>query len=418
MGFLLRAVALPLVALAAAAALLLAAALQDRPLVSGGPPLTADDIARAKQVLQSQRPRGAGDGGAQTISLNEDDLTVAANYVARQFGNGAARVTLRRGTATVQASVAAPPNPVGRYINIDADFRDGGSLPQVDRLQVGHLPLPRFVADFLLGEALHRLAGPDGERLATRVIQAASFGDGTLSVTYRWSGDAAALARSVLVAPEDQARLRAYQERLADAVAGTPRSLSLAALMPPLFQLAAERGTGGEPVRENRAVLVVLALYAIGKPLDAIVAAAAGWRRPAARTVTLAGRDDFPKHFLVSAAIAAEAGSPLAEAIGLHKEIEDSRGGSGFSFNDVGANRAGTRFGEIASRSPVRALRLAQAIAPGVAESDFMPDVSDLPEFMPEAEFRRRFGGIGSPAYEKTIATIDARIDALALLHR
>ena len=130
------------------------------------------------------------------------------------------------------------------------------------------------------------------------------------------------------------------------------------------------------------------------------------------RTVTLDGRDDFPKHFLISAAIAAEAGSPLADAIGLYKEVEDSRGGSGFSFNDIAADRAGTRFGELAVKAP---RKLQAALAAGVRERDFMPNVSDLPEFMPEAEFKTRYGGIGAPAYQKMMADIEARIDATSL---
>jgi tetratricopeptide (TPR) repeat protein len=211
---------------------------------------------------------------------------------------------------------------------------------------------------------------------------------------------------------------RAYQERRADAVSGAPPSVSLARLMPPLFGLAIERGAQGDQTRENRAAIVVLALYATGQPLDRVVPAAAGWRKPAGRTVTLGGRDDFPKHFLVSAALAAEAGSPLADAIGVYKEVEDSRGGSGFSFNDIGADRAGVRFGEVASRSLPRARTLARALAAGVPESDFMPDVSDLPEFMPEAEFKRRFGGLDSPGYAKMIAKIDQRVDATPLLSR
>ncbi len=28
-----------------------------------------------------------------------------------------------------------------------------------------------------------------------------------------------------------------------------------------------------------------------------------------------------------------------------------------------------------------------------------MPEIADLPEYMPEAEFKRRFGGVGAPAY-------------------
>jgi hypothetical protein len=418
MRFLLRALALLFIALPIAAVLLLATSLQNRPLVSGVAQLTPDDIERAKQVVRTQDPRTTGGAGPRTMSIEEEDLALAVNYLASQAGRGAARVALRPGVARFQVTLEVPPNPLGRYVNIDASLRETGTVPKLDQLKIGNLPVAGFVADYILTEAVRRLTATDPEFLATRIIQAARFGDGRLTVTYRWSDETAALARSVLIAPQDQERLRAYQERLADAVSGAPRSLSLAALMSPLFRLALERGADGSQVRENRAVIVVLALYATGTPLDRVVTAAAGWRKPARRIVTLAGRDDFPKHFLVSAAIAAEAGSPLADAIGVHKEIEDSRGGSGFSFNDIGANRAGTRFGEVASQSPQRARELARALASGVAESDFMPDVSDLPEFLAEAEFKRRFGSLGSPAYETMIASIEQRIDALPLLRR
>lgn len=46
--------------------------------------------------------------------------------------------------------------------------------------------------------------------------------------------------------------------------------------------------------------------------------------------------------------LAAYAGTPLADVVGLFKEMEDSRGGSGLSFNDIAADRAGTRMGELA----------------------------------------------------------------------
>jgi hypothetical protein len=186
--------------------------------------------------------------------------------------------------------------------------------------------------------------------------------------------------------------------------------------MPPLFQTVLERSAGNDVSVENRAAILVLAFYVKGTGLAAIAPTAAQWPKPARRTVTLAGRDDFPKHFLISAAIAAEAGSPLADAVGLYKEVDDSRGGSGFSFNDIGADRAGTRFGEIASQSPERARKLAQALASGVQEDDFMPDVADLPEFLPEAEFKRRYGGIGGPGYKNVMATIEARVASRPLL--
>ena len=42
-------------------------------------------------------------------------------------------------------------------------------------------------------------------------------------------------------------------------------------------------------------------------------------------------------------------------------------------------------------------LDMARAISQGVRESDFMPDVADLPEFMSQAEFEHRFGGVDGP---------------------
>jgi len=44
-----------------------------------------------------------------------------------------------------------------------------------------------------------------------------------------------------------------------------------------------------------------------------------------------------------------------------------------------------------------------------------MPDVLDLPEFMPEAEFKRRYGGIGGAGYNRMMTTIEARVAARPL---
>jgi hypothetical protein len=301
-------------------------------------------------------------------------------------------------------------------LNIDAVLLETGELPRFDRLKIGRLPIPGAVGDWLLREGVRRAVSTERGGLAADVVKGVSIGDDRLTITYRWNDAIVERARAVLVAPDDRTRFRAYHDRLIDVVARAPNNVSLATLMPPLFLLALDRGATGDIAREMRAAIIVLAFYANGKGLGEIVSGAKQWPQPARRTVTLAGRDDFPKHFLISAAIAAEGGTPLADAIGVYKEIDDSRGGSGFSFNDIGADRAGTRFGETASRSPERARRLARALAAGVKESDFMPDVSDLPEFMQEAEFKRRYGGVGGPGYNKMMATIETRIAALPVL--
>jgi hypothetical protein len=126
---------------------------------------------------------------------------------------------------------------------------------------------------------------------------------------------------------------------------------------------------------------------------------------------------DFAQHFAISAALAAGAGGPFADAVGIFKEVEDSRRGSGFSFADVAADRAGTRFGEAATGSAASAARLQALARTGLREADVMVAARDLPESMSETEFKRRFGGVDAPPYRRMIAEIDARVDALPL-HR
>ena len=222
--------------------------------------------------------------------------------------------------------------------------------------------------------------------------------------------------RAVLLPDDDLARLRAHQQRLADTVASTPRRVSLAALAPPLFALALERAGEGDVAPELRAAIAVLALHANGRGPADLAARGPPWPTAAEREVTLAERVDTARHWIVSAAIAAWAGTALADAIGTWKEVDDSRGGSGFSFNDLAADRAGARFGELAAGDAARARRLAREVSAAPPEGAFLPRVSDLPEGLGEAEFARRYGGADAPATRRMVATIDARIAALPLL--
>jgi hypothetical protein len=186
----------------------------------------------------------------------------------------------------------------------------------------------------------------------------------------------------------------------------------MARLLPPIFALAAKRSAaGGDATEENRAALLTLTFFANHRPLALVVPAADSWPQPRLLALTLQRREDSPLHFLISALIAAEADTRLADVVGLWKELDDARrGGSGFSFNDLAADRAGTRFGEFAVRE---AARLQARIAAGVAEADLMPEASDLPESLPEDEFVKRFGGVGGVAYKRMLAEIEARVDAL-----
>ena len=133
---------------------------------------------------------------------------------------------------------------------------------------------------------------------------------------------------------------------------------------------------------------------------------------------TLGGRDDLRKHFTLSAAFAAVGGSSVSWGLGEVKELVDAgrAGGSGFSFDDVAADRAGIAFAEQALGAGPRGL--AWMLSVMEAEGAAMPSIAGLPSFMSEAEFAAAYGDVEDPRYDAQIEEIDGRIAALPVLAR
>jgi hypothetical protein len=124
---------------------------------------------------------------------------------------------------------------------------------------------------------------------------------------------------------------------------------------------------------------------------------------------TLRGRRDLAQHFFVSAHLAALAGSDMAAASGLAKEISDSNGGSGFSFADMAANRAGILFAGGLINKRLTLLSVADEFtAPA-----YMPSVDDLPEGLTAAQLLTQFGPQTDNRFRRELDEIDQRLRQL-----
>ena len=411
-----RGSALALLLMTVGVAATLTAMLQAEPAVAVSQDLDHEDVARALSLLRTHDPRQARVGVVSSALVRERDVEILLNHAAHRWFDAASRVRLQPRRATVQLSAHAPSNPFGRWLNLELDLEETGGLPVIDGFRIGRLPLPPWLAERIGLYAVERFGLRQEMQLAAEVVRQVRFSPQQVLVTYAWQGDSMDRLFDGLLTADELKRLRVYSDRLVELTARRTPSVEMpmAQLLGPMFELARQRsGVGSDAAAENRAVLVALTLYANGRAVGSVARAARSWPRPRPMRLMLAGRADFPLHFLVSAALASEGTTPLSKAIGVYKEVADSRGGSGFSFNDMAANRAGTRFGALAVQDPQR---LQALVARGVSDGELLPRTDDLPEFLAEPEFVRRYGGVGKPAYNALLAEIDRRISLLPLL--
>jgi hypothetical protein len=403
---LILALSLLLVLPLASLALLLALTTSPTPQAGQAAAFSVADMERGRRVWKTLAPARLKEGEERQVTLSSRDVNLGLAYLAGRLGLAGAKVDLSPDALSLRASARLPGLPQARYLNLELAMAPRGPLLAPARLRLGSVPLPAEFTTRLLGWGLALSPVADQVRVARAMLRAVDLDQDRLRLTFVWHGQAleAAMAQS---AGLDMTALAAYRQRLA-----TLPGRDLAPLLGEVFALARQRSQAGDPVAENRAALTALAERVTGTRLVTVGGVEQARRGGGIR---LAGRTDFAQHFALSAFMAATGGEGLADAAGLYKELRDAREGSGFSFNDLAADRAGSRLGEAASRSRSSA-EAVQAKLAGVASAQaFFPRVDDLPEFMNQAEFVRRYGGVGAPAYEAMAEKIEARIAGLPL---
>ncbi len=96
-------------------------------------------------------------------------------------------------------------------------------------------------------------------------------------------------------------------------------------------------------------------------------------------------------------------------------DADVAEGGSGFSFADLLAERAGTRFAERSTYDATRAEAMQLRLKDGFAIGNIFPEADGLREGISDDLLRVRYGGVGgaedqqvSQDIERRLATCDA----------
>lgn len=390
-------------------------ALQDQPRVEPGSHITRDDLVWAKHLFEKNVPPNRSADTVQTLELSEEDVNRLLNYAVVVKPVSGISADLEADKALLYVSLRVPSNPFGEYLNFSSEFVQLDHKLELTSMQVGSLPMPSFLGKAMLWMAQGWLRQDPAYTALMEALQGITVAENRLSLNYHWRPELLTLMErkgaEVLVGADERETLLIYADFVRKTVAQYPAKSQQPGrkLVAEVFRYAEQRGKNA--AAENRAALTAIGAYVAGVSLHQLLEGRGrSTRRAPSVLLTLHGRRDAAEHLLIAAALSASGGSRFANAMGLAKEEEDVQSGSGFSFTDLAYDRTGVRLGELAGGGSAESVRRYLAILPD--DAALAPSFADLPEFMPETVFVRRFGSVGSPAYLKQMAEIERRLAA------
>jgi hypothetical protein len=413
--------ALVLSTLAAGLAVL---ALDAEPALPDTLPLSSAEKRQLVERFEGKNPRKIPPGETRTLRLAGPELDRLVGWAALATGARLrTAVRVQAGGLSATASVRVP--RTGRWLNVSGSTRAGierGRLRAAGpQLRVGQLTLPPLLLELVTPFLVAGLQGDRDLRRVLPAVESLALTPEAATLSYArvdmppgliarlvWGEQASQASRETVYAHID--RLLAVLEATPEGDARFARALEAA------FAAARERSAaGGSAAEENRSAILALGIVlghrrlaqSVGEPLDDGRSEAALQLRAGTK---LRGRRDWARHFSVSGALTVLSAVAPSNAAGLLKEELDADGGSGFSFADLLADRAGTTFADVATRDDASALRMQERIAGGFQVGDFFPPAADLPEGIPDAELQARYGGVGGPLYRQKTAEIERRL--------
>ncbi|NKB19601.1 MAG: hypothetical protein GKS01_03555 [Alphaproteobacteria bacterium] len=318
-----------------------------------------------------------------------------------------------------------PENPLGRFLNIRTIIASSSRGLRFYRLFVGKVEVPRQFIVPALRFALDEIVGEGKADPILKSIRSVKVLGPTVYVRFQPPANlikdiqTAAKKRISVSSPQAVKPYYALVEKLAAQHSSRGR-ISLGEFLRPLFKLAGKRSASGDPIKENEAAILAMALYFGDGRFERFIGEVRTTHQKSKRrnnsNVRLNGRHDFVQHFAISAGLTLTSGENAANIIGELKEVKDAANKkSGFSFTDIGADRMGVRFAKKATETRSKALEFQRVLSVATSERRFFPTFTDLPEGMSTAQFKSRFGGVNSTKYKNEIAKIDKRIDAIGM---
>ncbi len=386
--------------------------------------LSYDNIRHVQKLFKKNRPKRIYLNQNKRIRLSENDINLILDYAVSHgldIQSLNLEAILYKGRAKGFATIRLPQKLSGKYINLSIEIQEKSHLVETVVCTIGRIKIPGYLLKPILLFSHKTLLKTDSyaqlwqyaeniDRISLQPEMATIH----YHLSYQTIEEIKKTGRRFLLPRQQQKKLLTYHNHLASLTREYRDNQN--ATVPLIKAMMAFAGKNakisGAPAAENKAAIQVLALYTIGEKLNTFLDTDLGGKtvKPYPTKISFYGRKDLAKHFIVSAALSVSAGSRMADFIGLAKEIDDSDSGSGFSFADLAADKAGVRFGTLATASKSSAASFQKRAIAIDHQAEIMPEISSLPERIMALEFKTRYQDLDSASYTLINSEINSRL--------
>jgi hypothetical protein len=431
--WLLPKIALLVLMIVSCCGILLWLAVEDKSLPIEAAKVTSAEKRRLVHLIREKSPRSLIEGQTHTLCLTEHDINVLLSWgLSLGSPNRKAKVDINQDLASFAASIGVAHGRGNTYyLNAEiagrTEIKDKNLTLNMEQFRLGSVKVPhwflRIISPVVTSMLKHnRLSKPFFDATKAVAIQPDS-----IAVTYGPLHLPPNKFREDLFGPANSgqellASTRVQAEHLLAVVSESPdKQPEFGECFETAFSLARVRSMDGkDPIIENRAAIFSLGIL-LGHPrveefLGPVHISYGNYtaRRMLSR-VAVRNRSDWTKHFCVAAAIALLSDEIVSDAASvLKEELDSDTGGSGFSFSDLIASRAGTTFALQATYDERAARAMQDRIVCGFRVDDFFPPAADLPEGITDTELQSHYGGVGGEGYNRMMEIIEQRIASCA----
>lgn len=390
------------------------------PIISSADVVTGKDVKSAYIYLSAMREQVFNTKSTLKVALPEEKAN-AIFLIAQNFGNMRFKVNFGDNVGVLAGQLKIDVFSMPLYLNLFCEIgesQDG----LLTNCAVGQLPIPQKLLEFLILQTTSIVAGKNAKQVVDAIYNESYIHEGVLlsvvekprelgaSIRAR-KHDMLTISKQLFVKNEvSKAAVESYLEALSRI---KTNEVELSLFVKVALSYASTSPNGLSATMENEAAIWALAIYMGSSQFASLLNMNSSQYNN--RAATINGRIDLAMHYLYSAVIELSANRSYSQQIGILKELLDSEGGSGFSFYDLLADRAGTKLAMYATSSEETAELLQQHALNQTFR--LLPQMVSLQEGIQSDEFTNTYQNMESRIFKQAIMNIDKEIDLLPMFN-